>query len=290
MILVVGGNSRIGAEVVRLLRDRGEVVRVLVRGGESGAVLESLGAQPVVGNLARPATIAAALAGVDRMFLLSSPNHDAVAWHNHAIDEAARAGVRLLVRSSILGADPSSPMTFARHHGESDEHLRRSGVPFVIVRPNYFQQNVTEQNAPSIGPDGVLAVPAGEARLSMTDTRDAATVAAVALTEEGHAGRVYDVTGPEALSHHEVAARLGAALGRQVTYVSPPLDVFRQTLAGYGVNAWMVARLAEMYQDYQRSGSAGYAAQVTDVVQRVTGQPARSLDRLLAEWQAARPA
>jgi uncharacterized protein YbjT (DUF2867 family) len=93
-------------------------------------------------------------------------------------------------------------MTFVLQHGESDKHLRRSGVPYVIVRPHYFQQNVTEQNALSVGEDGVLAVPAGEARLSMTDTRDAATVAVAALTEEGHAGSVYDVTGPHALSHH----------------------------------------------------------------------------------------
>jgi uncharacterized protein YbjT (DUF2867 family) len=287
VILVIGGSSKIGAEVVRLLRARGEPVRALVRSGESGAALRELGAEPVTGDLARPETVSAALAGADRLFLLSGPNPDAVAWHRDAIDAAARAGVRLLVRSSIVGADPASPMTFARQHGESDDHLRRSGVPFVIVRPNYFMQNVTEQNAPSIGADGMLYVPAGESRLSMTDTRDAAAVAAVALTEEGHAGQAYDATGPEALSHREVAAKLGATLGRQVTYASPPLDVFRQTLAGFGVGDWMVACLAEMYEDYQRSGPDGYASRVTDAVQRVTGRPPRSLDGLLAEWRAA---
>ena len=283
MILVIGGTSKIGGEVVRLLCGRGEGVRALVRSGESAAGLEELGAEPVAGDLARPETVSAALGGVDRVFLLSGPHPDAVAWHTAVIDAAARAGIRMLVRSSILGADPSSAMTFARQHGECDAHLRASGVPFAVVRPNYFQQNVTEQNLPSIGEGHVLSVPAGEARLSMTDTRDAAAVAVAALTEDGHAGRHYDVTGPEALSHQDVAGKLGSVLGRQISYTSTPLDAFRQALAGYGVGEWMAGCLSEMYEDYQRSGRGGYAARVTGVVEEVTGRPARSLDALLAE-------
>lgn len=287
MILVVGGNSKIGLELVRLLRDRGESVRAVARRQESGDALRALGAEVVEGDLARPDTIGAALAGAERMFLLSSPHHDVVAWQEHAIDAAKRAGVRLLVRSSILGASPTSTMTFARQHGRIDEHLVGSGVPHAILRPNYFAQNVTTVNAPSIGPDGRLFVPVGNARLSMTDTRDVAAVAAAILTGEGHAGRVYDVTGPEPLSHHDVADRLGAAMGRPVEYVDVPLETFRKTMLGYGLQRWLVDGLVSMFEDYQRSGADGYAAQVTDTVERVTGRPARTLDGLLAEWRAS---
>jgi uncharacterized protein YbjT (DUF2867 family) len=86
--------------------------------------LRSLGVGIAVGDLAQPGTIRTAIAGADRVFLLSGPHPDAVAWHNGVIDAAARAGVRLLVRSSILGSAPNSPMTFARQHGESDQYLR----------------------------------------------------------------------------------------------------------------------------------------------------------------------
>ena len=287
MILVVGGNSKIGLELVRLLRDRGEPVRAVERRQESAGALQALGAQVVEGDLARPDTIAAALQGTDRMFLLSSPHHDVVAWQSHAIDAAARAGVRLLVRSSILGASPTSSMTFAKQHGRIDEHLERSGVPWTILRPNYFSQNVTTVNAPSIGPDGKLYVPAGAARLSMTDTRDVAAVAATVLIGAGHAGRAYDVTGPEALSHLDIADRLGAAMGRPVEYVDVPLEAFRETMLGYGLQRWLVDGLANMFEDYQRSGAGGYAARVTDTVERITGRPSRSLDGLLAEWRAS---
>jgi uncharacterized protein YbjT (DUF2867 family) len=258
-----------------------------VRSGESASALAAAGAEPAEGDLARPATIAGALSGVDRLFLLSSPHHDVVAWQSHAIDAAAGAGVRLIVRSSMLGADAGSPMTFARQHGKIDDHLRASGVPYAVVRPNVFLQNVTETNLPSIGPDGVLYTPAGDARLSMADTRDAAEIAVLALTGAGSAGEEHDVTGPDALSYADVAARLSAALGRPISYVSPPLDTYRETLAGFGLDRFMANGLAEMFEDYQRSGTAGYAARVTDTVERLMGHAARSLDGLLAEWSQA---
>jgi len=190
------------------------------------------------------------------------------------------------VRSSILGADRKSSMTFAKQHGQCDDYLRESSVPYVIIRPNYFQQNVTEQAIPPIGPDGKMYVPAGKSRISMSDTRDVASVAYRALTARGHAGHVYEVTGPAALSHQEVAELVSQVMGRQIRYVSPPLEVFRKTLAGYGLDAWMVAGLSELYEDYQRSGADGYAAQVTETVREVTGKMPRSLAGLLAEWSA----
>src|SRR5947209_1096990 len=137
MILVIGGGSRTGREIVRLLRAAAIPVRVLTRSSESA------GPDSVSGDLAKPDTLEAAMSGVDKVFLLSSPAHDERAWHRNAIDAAARAGVGHLVRSSILGADPASPARFIRHHGESDDHLRQSGVPYTILRPNFYMHNVT---------------------------------------------------------------------------------------------------------------------------------------------------
>lgn len=106
------------------------------------------------------------------------------------------------------------------------------------------------------------------------------------LTEPGRSGASYDVTGPAALSYADVAARLSTALGRPVSYVDVPDDAVRQALVGAGLSEWFAGALVGLYQDYRRSGTSGYAAQVTDTVHQLTDRPARSVDDLLAEITA----
>jgi uncharacterized protein YbjT (DUF2867 family) len=279
MILVIGGRSKIGSALLGELAGRGEAVRALARSGESGDFPS--GVEVVGGDLADQDSLAATMSGIDRVFLLCGPREDEVALNRNAIDAAARAPVELLVRSSILGADPDSPSTFIRDHGICDAYLRDSGLAHTIVRPNMFMQNVPESTIPSIGEDGTFYANAGQARISMVDTRDVAAVAAVLLTDSGHTGEVVDVTGPEALSYSDVADKLTAALGRQVTYADAPDDAVRQALSGFGMGEWLVNALVELFQDYRRSGEDGYAAEVSDAVPRLTGRPARSLDDLL---------
>lgn len=117
----------------------------------------------------------------------------------------------------------------------------------------------------------------------MTDTRDVAATAAAVLTGDGHAGNAYDITGPRALSHAEACAKLGAALGRPVRYVPVDDDAARSAMTGAGLGDWLADGLIELYQDYRRSGSDGYAAQVSDAVQAITGKPPRTLDQALAD-------
>jgi uncharacterized protein YbjT (DUF2867 family) len=281
VILVIGGRSKIGSELIDLLRARGEDVRALARGSEDSAAAE--GVEWVVGDLAAPDSLRAAMAGVEKVFLLSSPHRDAVRWHCNAIDAAAEAGASLLVRSSIIGADRDSPAEFVNAHTVCDRHLEGSGLDHVILRPNLFLQNIPESTIPSIDAGGAFYVDAGDARISMVDTRDVAAVASVALTEDGHAGAAYDVTGPEALSYHDVAAGLSAAWGREISYVDVPDDAVRGSLLGFGLDEWFAGALVGLYEDYRRSGTDGYASAVTDTVRRLTGNPPRSLDALLSE-------
>lgn len=282
MILVIGGRSKIGAALVGELLDRGERVRVLVRASESAASLPAA-AEAATGDLADEGSLVTAMTGIEKVFLLSSPHPAAVSWHRNAVDAARRTQVQLLVRSSILGAERKSDAEFISAHTTSDRYTEDSGLPYVIVRPNLFLQNIPESTIPAIDASGTLYVDAGDARISMVDARDVAAVAAVALTEPGHAGAHYDVTGPEALSYHDVAVKLTAALGRPVSYVSAPDSAVRQALQGAGLSPWFADALVGLYQDYRRSGTVGYAAQVTDTIRRLTGRPARSLDDLLSE-------
>ena len=237
----------------------------------------------MLGDLADRASLDAAMEGADKLFLLCGPTQDEVEFNQNAIDAAAAAGLSLVVRSSILGADPNSPATFVRDHGISDAALRDSGLPHAIVRPNMFMENVPENYVPSIDENGNFYANAGQARLSMVDTRDVAAVAAALLTESGHREGIYDVTGPEALSYQDVAGKLSSRLGRQIAFVDVPDDAVRQTLLGFGIGEWMAGGLVDLFQAYKRSGTDGYAAAVTDTVQRVTGRAPRSLDMMLEE-------
>ena len=286
-ILVIGGRSKIGSALIGELVGRGEPVRALVRAGESGGSLPEE-VQAVTGDLADLESLHSAVQGADRVFLLCGPTEDEVQLNRNAIDVAEQAGVRLLVRSSILGSDPRSAATFVRDHGACDAYLRDSGLPHAVVRPNMFMQNVSENTVPSIDQDGNLYANAGEARISMVDTRDIAAVAARILAEPGHDGRAYDVTGPEALSYHDVATKLSDTMGRKVTYIAAPDEAVAGALAGFGLGQWLVGALVDLFRDYRSSGIDGYAAQVTDTVAQVTGQPPRTLDQLLAEQQLDR--
>jgi uncharacterized protein YbjT (DUF2867 family) len=282
MILVIGGRSKIGSALIELLASEGERVRALVRGSEPGVGVPGA-VETVPGDLADRNSLAAGMAGVEKVFLLSSPHRDAVTWHQNAIEAAKGAGVQLLVRSSILGADRDRPAEFVNAHTRCDRYLEQSGLDHVIVRPNLFLQNVPESTIPSIDEGGNFYVDAAAARISMVDTRDVAAVAAAVLTQPGHAGAQYDVTGPEALSYADVAAKLSRAFSRKVTYVDAPDDAVRDALLGFGLDEWFVDALVGLYQDYRRSGTDGYAAQVTDTVERLTGRPPRTLDDLLGE-------
>src|SRR6266542_4453163 len=243
MILIIGAGSRTGRELVRLVRETGAPVRMLARSAP--------GPDEVAGDLA---------------------------WHRNAIEAAARAGVGHLVRSSILGADPASPARFMRDHGQADELLQASGVPFTILRPNFYMHNVTELWPPSLDPQGNYYAPAGQARISMVDARDVAAVAARVLAANP-AGRAVDVTGPEPLSHAEAAAKLAASLGRPVRYVPVDDAAARSGMLAAGVGEWLADGLIELYQDYRRSGPDGYAARVHGTVRDLTGTGPRTLDQ-----------
>src|SRR5262249_34130761 len=153
LILVIGGRSKIGGALIKDLLDRDQQVRALSRAGEQTDGLPPA-VEAVGGDLGDEASLARAMTGVQRVFLLSSPHPDAIAWHGNAIDAARRTNVQLLVRSSIIGADRQSPAEFVSAHTICDRYLQDSGLPFVVVRPNLFLQNVAESTIPSIDISG----------------------------------------------------------------------------------------------------------------------------------------
>lgn len=268
MILVIGATGTVGSEVVRQLVATGERPRALVR--DPATARQRLGDQVehVVGDLDRPETIAAALAGVDRVFLLTTQSSRQPEWERAVIGAAARAGVGQLVKLSVFRANEQSPLQVARQHGQAERVLAQSGLAATILRPVFFMQNLL-----AMVHDGAIATAAGDGRVAMVDARDIAAVAVATLTGGGHAGKTYTLTGPEALSFYQVASVLSRQTGRPLRHVRVPPDKVRVALQGRGVAAWYADDMAKLHSML----AVGYEEVVTDDIHRVTGRPPRTL-------------
>jgi uncharacterized protein YbjT (DUF2867 family) len=268
MILVIGATGTVGSEVVRQLVATGERPRALVR--DPATARQRLGDQveQVVGDLDRPETIAAALAGVDRVFLLTTQSSRQPEWERAVIGAAARAGVGQLVKLSVFRANEQSPLQVARQHGQAERVLAQSGLAATILRPVFFMQNLL-----AMVHDGAIATAAGDGRVAMVDARDIAAVAVATLTGGGHAGKTYTLTGPQALTFYQVASILSRQTGRPLRHVRVPPDKVRVALQGRGVAAWYADDMAKLHSML----AVGYEEVVTDDIHRVTGRPPRTL-------------
>jgi uncharacterized protein YbjT (DUF2867 family) len=282
MILVAGATGHVGSELVRLLADQGTPARALVHSPDKAAPIQRLGLETAVGDYEQPDTLDAAMKGCDQLFLLSPPTPRQPQQEQHVIDAARRAGVEHVVKQSVPWAGPDAPLVFSRWHGQVEQHLAQSGLAYTLLRPSSFMQNFL-MSAQQVADQGILYGMTGEGRVAFIDTRDIAAVAAELLTNPGHQGTSYTLTGPEALSAAEVAERLSAATGRQVRYVDVGADGFRQALAGAGMPGWLVDGVVEG----NTMLAAGHGATVTDEVARLTGRPPRTFAQFAADHQGA---
>jgi uncharacterized protein YbjT (DUF2867 family) len=268
MILVIGATGTIGTEVGGHLLAADERPRAFVRDRNKARRLLGERVEPVVGDLERPETIEAALAGVDRVFLLTTQSSRQPDWERSVIGAAARAGVAHLVKLSVFRADERSPLRFARQHRQAERALEQSGLAWTIVRPVFLMQNLR-----AMVRGGAIYTAAGDGRVAMIDARDIAAVAAAALTTPGHEGKVYTLTGPEALTFDDVASDLSQQSGKHIRHVRVSVDDVRTALESAGVAAWFADDMARLHAML----AAGYEDLVTNDVRAVTGNAARTL-------------
>ncbi len=271
-ILLSGATGNVGSELAKALSQRGVQFRAMVRLPESAGGLASLpGVELVRGDFDDGATLARALQGVERAFLLTSSSERAEAQQLTFVEAARAAGVRHIVKLSQWAADRSSPVRFLRYHAAVETAIRDAGMAYTFLRPNLFMQGLLAFRA-SIATKGQFFAAAEDAKISATDVRDIAAVAVAALVEQGHEGKVYDLTGPAALTHAEMAAQLASALGRPVAFVNVSADAMRGALLAVGLPEWQTEGLLEDYAHYRR----GEAAAVASGVQDATGKLPRT--------------
>jgi uncharacterized protein YbjT (DUF2867 family) len=281
MILIVGATGLVGSATVRHLTACGVPVRALVRSAEKAATLANPGVEALVGDLEQPVSLDAALDGVTRALLISPLHPRQVAWQGNFVEAARRTGVVHIVKLSGLGTAPDSPLRSGRWHAQTERHIADAGLPFTYLHPPFFMQNLL-RSAAAIAAQGVLVASMQAGKIAMVDARDVAAVAVAALTSDDHVGKTYTITGPEALSFQEVAQKLAAATGRALTYQDVPLAAVQQEMVATGLPEWLV----DVRMEFATALRDGYAAVVTDTVQAVTGQPARTFDAFAREYVA----
>jgi uncharacterized protein YbjT (DUF2867 family) len=274
MILVTGATGLNGGVLVRLLSARGFPVRALVRNPARAAALSSLPNVDVVeGDMARPDTLAGPLRGVDRAMLISSSDPAMLDVQTNFIDAARKAGVKHVVKLSGIMPDVDSPFRFARMHGEAERKLEQSGIAFTHLRAGEFMHAYFRQ-VPAIVARGAFFLPMEDARIASIDVPDIAEVAAKALTEPGHEGKIYPLTGPEALSMDEVAEKLSSATGKPIRYVSVAPDEARNAQLAAGVPPYTADALAELFAERRK----GKESRVWPVIEEILGRPPTSFD------------
>jgi uncharacterized protein YbjT (DUF2867 family) len=271
MILVTGGTGTTGRELVRLLQQSGEAFRVLSRDATRAHSLLGDDVDVFQGDMNEPEGLAAAFVGVDTLFLLAAPDPSQVEQEGRTLEVAEAAGVRRVVKVSVLGAADDSPVSFGRWHAYTERQLRDSSFVATILRPHAFMQN-TLAFAPAIAATGRFAAPMRDGRIGMIDARDVAAVAHAVLTSTTHDDRTVDLTGAEAVSYDDVARILSEELGKPVHYDDVPPNEAEKTMLQAGLPSWYADALLTWYALF----AAGHASECTPTVQEITGRAPRS--------------
>jgi uncharacterized protein YbjT (DUF2867 family) len=275
MIAVLGATGRVGRHVVAGLAAAGAPARALVRNPDRA----DLPIEAVHADLRRPATLPDALRGVERLLVLTPHVPEQDLLEAAAVDAAASAGVRRIVKVSggpaTLG--PNGTTATATAHWRGEQRIERAGLEFAFLRPSFFMQNLLETAAPAVSRTGVLSAPFGDAPIAMIDARDVAACVVAALLDDRPADRAWHLTGPRPITFPSITAHLG------VRHATVPLRFTAAALRRRGVPAPAVEHSLRMAA-YLAAGADGA---VTDHVRRLTGAPPRTIEAFLDEHRDA---
>ena len=278
-VLVTGATGNTGSGVVAALKAAGVEVRTLVRDESKAQALKDQGVEVVIGDFDKPETLDAAFSGVDKVYLCTSGNPNAVQQASNAIAAAKRAGSPHLVRLSAGTPEPAEETVLGRLHETTDDEIKASGLPYTLLQPTFFMQN-TMMAAQTVASDGMVYMPLKDGKIGMIDARDVVESAVKVLTEDGHEGKTYELTGPASISFHEVAAGLSKALGKEVTYVDVPLEAGVEAMVGMGFPQWVADGYGELLVNFSQGGGD----RTTNNVERLTGHPARSYEQFASDF------
>ncbi len=284
IVLVTGASGTVGSEVVKQLSRNGHAVHIKAAVHSIENIKKVKGndkAESVQIDYNKPETLAAALKGVDKLFLVTPETLNAPELVSNLVTEAKKAGIRYIVRLSAMG---ESSIASVRLHLEGEKIIEESGIPFTILRPNTFMQFFVNFYGPTIKNNNAFYGSVEDANVSFIDIRDIAAIVVKTLTDnDKHNGKVYTITGPEALSHYQVAEILSNATTKKINYVDIPEKEFQRRKKEIGLNDWWLNLMIEAFYSFRK----GYHSQVYSTVEEVTGKKPISFSQFAKDYAQA---
>jgi uncharacterized protein YbjT (DUF2867 family) len=280
-ILVTGATGNVGSAVLGNLSTTDGNLRALAHDESSARSLQDRGVEAVVGDFLEPETLGPALEGVSTVLLITPIHPEQVTQASNVIRAAKESGNDpRIVRLSVHQASHEAPSRNSRQHAEIEDELRLSGLAYTLLRPTTFMQN-TLATARTVASEGRIYQPFKDGKLGMIDARDIGEVAAKVLTEEGHEGEVYTLTGPAAISFYDIAETLSEILGKEVSYINIPPEKAKEAMLNMGLSEWR----ADVLIEYAKAHSEGYSNFTTEDVEQLTGHPATSYKKFATDFE-----
>src|ERR1700692_3656126 len=279
-ILVIGGTGHVGSEVVKELQKRKADVRILIRKEETPA---PAGVQVMVGDLIDPVSVQKALHGADKLYLLNAVSPDERPQGRIAYDLARKLKLKHIVYHSVFRVEHFKDVPHFASKLAIESALREFEVPFTIIRPNCFIQNdATLKDA--LMKAGIYPAPLGNIGISVVDIRDIAEATAIVLTSDEHAGKTYNLNGPEALSGPKAASIWSKLLGKEIRYAGHDMDAFEEQMRN-SAPSWSAFDIRMMFQGYLERG---FVAETGDVekLTKLLGHAPRRYEDFAAETAA----
>lgn len=260
MILVTGASGTVGTQVVTNLLERGVPFRAAYRTRPQNLPAH---VETVHVDFDRPDTLPPALNGVETVFLLSST----VAPELNLLRAAQAAGVKRIVKLSVWRADRED-FAFGRWHRSVEKAIEDSGLQWTHLRPNGFMQNIPNFMGETIRAQGAIYTSAPEARVSHIDARDIGAVAAAVLSAGGHQRQAYELSGPAALTAHDIAGVLTGVRGREVKVIPISDEDYKQGAVGAGMPEAYADALVDLGRAYRGGGFAEVSPRVRELLGR----------------------
>ena len=282
MIAITAASGNLGRLVLEDLLSRGVPaagIRAVVRDEAKLADFAERGVEVVRGDYTDQDSLVAALTGAEKLLLISSAgaNDERFKHHQNALAAARQAGVKHVVYTSIAQADTNA-IAFSWVHKDTETAIRESGIPFTILRNNWYFENATGSIGAALE-HGAMIGATGEGKIAYATRADYAAAAAVVLTGGGHEGKVYELTGDVAITQAELAAEITAQSGKQVVFAPLSEAEYAAALAGFGLPAELSADLAQA----DVAISQGALAETTGTLATLIGRPTTTVTAAVAQ-------
>jgi uncharacterized protein YbjT (DUF2867 family) len=265
MIVLTGASGTIGKATLSALQAAGQQVRIAAR---NPAKVQAPGAETVAFDWDDLASYRSAFQGADKLFLLTPNSERQVGYVLQAVAVAKRVGIRHIVRLSVLGAHSDPGIAMGRQHQAAEKEILASGIPWTFLRPTFFMDNFINYYGVDPEADGQVYLPNGSGKAAWTDPLDVGECAAKVLAAAGYEQRMFELTGPEALSTEEALAIMGEVWGHKYTYVDVAEETARKSMEAGGMPEWMVDAFLELNALVRNGHATHLSGGVKEILRR----------------------